>query len=1024
MQIPKVVKQLEGNTHNFFSSKGTKERSGNMVDCLESAESVLALLDEPEDELKVVALERLNELVGRQWHEVSERLPAIEALSEDERFPRRALASLVASKVYFHLDRHAEALSYALGAGDLFCVSEPSEFAATLVRQCVDEYVRLRVAGEPGTTAPEGAPQPASPPSAPPPPVDPRLVRIVEGLFEQCYAEGQFKLAAGLAIECRRPDIVETAATRGGAETLAYCRRIALDEPPAVAAARPTATTTPAIALVLQQQVSSSSHVTLPRQFRLDLLRLLERLYRAAPPPTDYPSLVACLTVLNDSAATAAVLTELAQQKQEVQLVAYQLAFDLCSNAPQHFLQGVINALPAAGTAVVGVENLRKILVGDMLIEMYLEFLYRNNHTDMQLLATMKASADARNSITHNATVMANALMHAGTTVDTFLRENLEWLSRATNWAKFSATAGLGVIHSGHHKQALQLLAPYLPPQQPAGGAQQSGSPYSEGGALYALGLIHANHGGSVTDYLVTALHNASSSEIVLHGGCLGLGLAAMATGNDMLFEELKGVLYAAEAGAVAGEAAGLAMGLVLLGTASPRAAEMIAYAHETAHERISRGLVLGIALIMYGRQEEADVMIEQLCLDKDAVLRYGGAYAVGLAYCGTASPRAIRRLLHMAVSDVSDDVRRASLAALGFVLFRQPRQCPHLVSLLTDSFNPHVRYGSTLALGIACAGTALPDAVALLEPMTRDPVDFVRQGAMIALAMVLIQANKAEDPRAEAIAKAREARISDKREDAMSRLGAILATGIANAGGRNVTVSLATASGNASVRAVVGMAVFCQYWYWFPYVHFLSLAFSPTAVIAVDANMKQVPLKFRSNAPPSTFAYPEPVKVAEKATAAKGPSVVLSYGRGKQPEAAKKETATTAAAAADVTMTEAAAKEAEEKKKEEETKKEEPAFQILTAPCRVTMRQRAFLSFDIDERYSPAIPSNTFGIVVVCDKGEPAAAAPAAVPMPVDSDTSKQQSQLQSRPQATRDRAAASADEPEPPAPFELADL
>ena len=35
----------------------------------------------------------------------------------------------------------------------------------------------------------------------------------------------------------------------------------------------------------------------------------------------------------------------------------------------------------------------------------------------------------------------------SGTTVDMFLRENMDWLSRATNWAKFSATAGLGVIH-------------------------------------------------------------------------------------------------------------------------------------------------------------------------------------------------------------------------------------------------------------------------------------------------------------------------------------------------------------------------------------------------------------------------------------------------------------------------------------------------------------------------------------------------------------------------------------------------
>jgi len=46
-------------------------------------------------------------------------------------------------------------------------------------------------------------------------------------------------------------------------------------------------------------------------------------------------------------------------------------------------------------------------------------------------------------------------MMHSGTTVDAFLRENLDWLGRATNWAKFSATAGLGVIHRGHLSEVL-----------------------------------------------------------------------------------------------------------------------------------------------------------------------------------------------------------------------------------------------------------------------------------------------------------------------------------------------------------------------------------------------------------------------------------------------------------------------------------------------------------------------------------------------------------------------------------------
>jgi 26S proteasome regulatory subunit N2 len=70
-----------------------------------------------------------------------------------------------------------------------------------------------------------------------------------------------------------------------------------------------------------------------------------------------------------------------------------------------------------------------------------------------QILKNIKGAVDARVSVAHSATILANALMHAGTSIDTFLRENLEWLSRATNWAKFSATAGLGVIHRGQLQQ-------------------------------------------------------------------------------------------------------------------------------------------------------------------------------------------------------------------------------------------------------------------------------------------------------------------------------------------------------------------------------------------------------------------------------------------------------------------------------------------------------------------------------------------------------------------------------------------
>jgi 26S proteasome regulatory subunit N2 len=45
--------------------------------------------------------------------------------------------------------------------------------------------------------------------------------------------------------------------------------------------------------------------------------------------------------------------------------------------------------------------------------------------SDLLILKTIKQAVEMRNSVCHSATICANAIMHAGTTVDTFLRENL-----------------------------------------------------------------------------------------------------------------------------------------------------------------------------------------------------------------------------------------------------------------------------------------------------------------------------------------------------------------------------------------------------------------------------------------------------------------------------------------------------------------------------------------------------------------------------------------------------------------------
>jgi 26S proteasome regulatory subunit N2 len=792
-------------------------------------------------------------------------------------------------------------------------------------------------------------------------------------MFQRCFSDGEYKQALGIAIESRRLDKVEESILNSGqvSKMLAYCLDIAMN-------------------------------VITTRDFRQSLLRTLVKLYGSAADP-DYFGVTQCLTFLNDYKSVAGILRNLIAQGNDQLLVAYQLAFDLQDRAPQSFIAEVRSLLPQPKEATERkmdmedvdedsadkagsddsdlnekLRNLHSILSGQVSISLYVDFLYRHNNTDMTILKNIKGSFE-RNSILHSATVTANAYMHAGTTVDQFLRDNLDWLGKALNWSKFSATASLGVIHKGQIKDSLNILKQYLPanttPTQTGSRNQSGGSVYSEGGALFALGIIHSNHGDNMTDYLFNMVQKDKANPVLQHGACLGLGLSAMATGREDLYEALTRILY--NDNAVSGEAAAIAIGLIMVGTAHERAVEeMKAYARETSHEKIIRGLAIGLALSVYGREEEADPLINELMSDKDPILRFGAMYSLGMAYCGTSNNSAIRKLLQVAVSDVSDDVRRAAVINLGFLLFKTPKQCPRLVSLLAESYNPHVRYGVAMAIGISCAGTGMLEAIDILESLASDSVDFVRQGALISLALVLMQFNEnaVSKPNQKTPVIGQKVRDTRKkfesvwggREEIMTKMGAILASGIIDAGGRNVTVLLHK-NGHNKMRNIVGLMLFTQYWFWYPYLHFLSLSFEPTAIIGLNSSLKMPKWQFKSNARPSLFSYPAPVKLPEKQTVKTAPTAELSLtAKAKAREARKKKRNAnepfTPASALTATPTPSFPHPAdqskdftEEEKKPEDKKEEEPLLQVLENPSRVTPQQIRYLSFDTDQaKYLP----------------------------------------------------------------------
>ncbi|KAE8324945.1 armadillo-type protein [Aspergillus sergii] len=1040
---------------------------------LASAAGLVGFLSEPDPELRVFALKTLDSQIDLLWTEVVDAVPQIEALYEDETFPERELAALVAAKVYYHLQEYNESMVFALGAGKLFKLDNGGEFEETIIAKCVDTFISLSAAQRPAAgdlpanlntafpTSSEGATSTSASLTSPITPfsqsalpsksllsrqevpgidatypggddasvnqdetplvlkrgVQGQLQAVIERLFEQCFIQKRYRQVIGIAIEAKSLDVLRKTIIRASEDEKKQNGESRRSEE------------------LMEYVLDICMGIVQERAFRNEILKLILELLNEIPNP-DYFSIAKCVVYLNEHSMASVILRQLVEKGDARSLaVAYQISFDLYDNSTQEFLQKVrqeiADLVPEAeaeeeqdtpegdrepkesdplledqssssqprsigandksklsSQSQSAFKNILDILDGIKSIQLNLEFLYRSNKADIAILNKVRDSLEARNSIFHTAVTLSNAFMHAGTTHDKFFRDNLEWLGKAVNWSKFTATAALGVIHRGNLSQGQKLLQPYLPREHIAG-VGGSGSVYSQGGSLYAFGLIYANHGGMAVD-LIRDHFKKATEEVVQHGGALGLGVAGMATGDEGIYEDLRNVLYSDSA--INGEAVGLAMGLVMLGTGNMRALEdMIQYAHETQHEKIVRGLAMGMALIMYSRQEAADELINGLLGDPDPTLRYGGIMTIALAYCGSSSNKAVRKLLHVAVSDVNDDVRRIAVLSLGFILFRKYQSVPRMVELLSESYNPHVRYGAAMALGISCAGTGLDEAIDLLEPMLKDSTDFVRQGALISLAMVLVQQNEAMNPRVSTLRKAMMKMIGDRHEDAMAKFGCAVALGIIDAGGRNCTISLQTQTGNLNMPGIVGAAVFTQYWYWFPLTHFLSLSFAPTSVIGVDQKLEVPFFKFHSNTRPSLFDYPPEQQVKTEEAPEKVKTAVLSTTAQAKRRAQRREkqqrresmdidqTPTTPKVSDQMpdrmetddaaTKVEDDTKEGEKESGEGQRKKveRERVGYELENMSRVLPAQLKYLTFP-DPRYEP-VKRPTGGVVVVLDK-------------------------------------------------------
>jgi len=251
--------------------------------------------------------------------------------------------------------------------------------------------------------------------------------------------------------------------------------------------------------------------------------------------------------------------------------------------------------------------------------------------------------------------------------------------------------------------------------------------------------------------------------------------------------------------------------------------------------------------------------------------------------------------------------------------------------------------------------------------------------------------------------------------------MGALMATGLLDAGGRNACVATRSPGGHPRATTLIGLAMFAQYWYWYPLAYFIGFALAPAALIAVDGTLQPPAFDATCECRPSLFAHPPPAAAAAAAAVARAPAAVLSTTARAAERAAAKEAAKAAAAggagametdakpAADAKPAPGAAGAAADAKP---PPAEEPASFPLANPARVTPAQARFVRWDKGCRWAPLRPKPALpGFVVLRDTapGQPVAyaavganAPPAAAPGGAPGE-------------------AAAAEEPAPPAAVDL---
>lgn len=191
--------------------------------------------------------------------------------------------------------RYDEALSFALGAEDLFKIDNTAdEYVDTIIAKAIDRYI-----ADKKTQVTENKDLK----------IDPRVERVVQLMFTRCFHDAEYQQAIGIALESFRLDIVEESFNLLKSDQV-YPLFLQL------------ITQVAEKSKLLNWVLYASMNIVENLDFRNNILRLLVKQYHELSEP-DYDSVCQCFIHLNDTTSCAQMLKDLVARDEVVHFVCF-----------------------------------------------------------------------------------------------------------------------------------------------------------------------------------------------------------------------------------------------------------------------------------------------------------------------------------------------------------------------------------------------------------------------------------------------------------------------------------------------------------------------------------------------------------------------------------------------------------------------------------------------------------------------------------------------------------------------------